>query len=232
MIEDERASETRPDLDQDSEHSPQFGLLDVIESFTAMRHECRGQIKTGRELVEQVQQASSNIQAMQSKLESLIVAHSKDATGKLVAAIADLDHQLTRAIDAAIAEGIAHRQRASEQQRATEEKIALLSPLGRWFAKPLVDRLRSDDEQKSSAERSDSVVEGLNLILSRLRQTMTEYQIERLDTVGTAFDGRTMNSIGTVPSDEVPVGHVAIQVSPCYLWHGNVLRFANVRVSG
>ena len=45
------------------EDVPAFGLVDVIEAFTAMRHEYRGQTREGRELAESVRSAVERISA-------------------------------------------------------------------------------------------------------------------------------------------------------------------------
>ena len=60
---------------------------------------------------------------------------------------------------------------------------------------------------------------------------MHEVGIQRIDVLGQPFDGTTMNAIGTLETTEVPAGHVADQISPCYVWKDGVLRFADVRVA-
>ncbi|MCP4512080.1 MAG: nucleotide exchange factor GrpE [Fuerstiella sp.] len=60
---------------------------------------------------------------------------------------------------------------------------------------------------------------------------MDENEIERLDTLSLPFDAEVMNSIGTIESADLPPGHVGQQLSPGYRWRGNLLRFADVRIS-
>jgi molecular chaperone GrpE len=104
-----------------------------------------------------------------------------------------------------------------------------MSFLARWFARPLLTFVIERRNRDQTAE--DPLIEGLNLLLARVRRMMREQRIERLETLGQAFDANTMNAIGTVDSGEYPSGHVAEQLSPCYQWQGRLLRFADVRVA-
>ena len=47
---------------------PQFGVIDIVEAFTAMRHEWRGQTKESRQLAEQIQAAVATLQDIKMKL--------------------------------------------------------------------------------------------------------------------------------------------------------------------
>jgi molecular chaperone GrpE len=69
------------------------------------------------------------------------------------------------------------------------------------------------------------------MVLARLRHAMREQGIERLEVMGQPFDADTMHAIGTTASTEFPAGCVAEQLSPAYRWHGQLLRFADVRVA-
>jgi molecular chaperone GrpE len=68
-------------------------------------------------------------------------------------------------------------------------------------------------------------------VLARLRRSMKELRIERIETQGQPFDANIMNAIGTIESSEYPSGHVAEQFSPGYRWQGQVLSFADVCVA-
>ena len=50
------------DSPDDLDDIPEFGLVDVIEAFTAMRHEWRGQTREGRELAAAVAASTTQIQ--------------------------------------------------------------------------------------------------------------------------------------------------------------------------
>ena len=212
------------------EPPPEFGLIDVIEAFTAMRHEWRGQTKESRALAESIRDAATNIQDLETKLLARIEERTGDEAERLVEVVADVDHQLTRALEAAEQSDAHRRRRKQAAAREMEEFFAGMSPLARWFARPLYTFVSQQIAAEQTAATSPAV-EGLNLVLARLRRTMQELQIERLDAVGRAFDGTTMNAIGAVESHDYPSGHVAEQLSPGYCWRGRVLRFADVRVA-
>jgi molecular chaperone GrpE (heat shock protein) len=55
--------------------------------------------------------------------------------------------------------------------------------------------------------------------------------VERIETLGTQFDGELMRSIGTMTNSQYPAGYVAEQFSPAYRWGGVVVKFADVRVA-
>jgi molecular chaperone GrpE len=147
--------------------------------------------------------------------------------------LVDTEHQLSRATTA-----LAHREaarRAEEEARnaAMAKAFSQLNALSRWFARPLWGVFTSSGVPRGAgtSEGTDPAVEGLQLVVSRLRRSLGDHQIERIDTEGRAFDATTMHAIGTVAGSAYPAGHVAEQLSPAYLWQGRVLRFAEVRVA-
>jgi molecular chaperone GrpE (heat shock protein) len=105
-----------------------------------------------------------------------------------------------------------------------------MNAVTRWFARPLLMFIA---EQRSihRAATENPAIEGLNLVLARLRRVMNERGIERIDVEEAEFDANTMHAIGTVESAECPSGHVVEQLSPTYRWQGQVLRFAEVWVA-
>ena len=105
-----------------------------------------------------------------------------------------------------------------------------MGAVARWFARPLLMFL-ADQRATRESSAENAAVEGLNLVLARFRRTMHEQQIERIDVLGRAFDGETMNAIGMAESADYPSGHVAEQISPCYRWRGQLLHYADVRVA-
>ena len=105
-----------------------------------------------------------------------------------------------------------------------------MNPLARWFARPLL-RFLTEQRQRVDHPSESAAVEGLNLVLARLRRSMKESHIERVDTQGQSFDANIMNAIGTVKSSDHLSGHVVEQFSPGYRWRGRLLRCADVRVA-
>lgn len=227
------SEKTSSDDDQPQGDGRQFGVVDIVDAFTAMRHEWRGQTRESRELAEQIQATVATLQNLEMKLLDRVAEQDRSATddsNALAQLVAETDHQFTRAVRA-IEQADTHRRlREEEEAQAIERYYSSLSALVRWFARPLFNFLTEQREARGQRSKNPGL-EGLHLVLARLRRSMKEIGIERVETEGQTFDGKTMNAIGTMDSAEHPSGHVAEQVSPCYLWQGQVLRFADVRVA-
>ncbi len=220
------------------DEAPQFGAVDIVEAFTAMRHEWRGQTKESRALTEQIQAAVSNIQALETKLLSCVddarAANSSSGDAAearpLALLIVETDHQLTRAVAAITQWETSRRLRAETDAKAADRYFGAMNGLARWLARPLLTFIAEQREAQDSPGENPAV-DGLNLVLARLRRVMREQGIERLEAIGREFDANTMHAIGTVATADFPSGHVAEQLSPAYCWQGCVLRFADVRVA-
>ena len=209
---------------------PEFGLVDVIEAFTAMRHEWRGQTKESRALAEAVQAAVTNIQELEAKLLAQTAAGSADESRRLVELIVDTDNHLTRALDATTQSEANRRLRDAADAQAMRQYFNGMHGIARWFARPLLTFVEEQHQAKTQTAEHPAVA-GLNLVLATLRRMMKEHQIIRIDTLGQVFDAELMNAVGTVAAQDCPSGHVAEQLSPGYRWRGRLLRFADVRVA-
>jgi molecular chaperone GrpE len=212
---------------------PQFGAVDIVEAFTAMRHECRGQTKESRALAEQIQAAVTELRSLESKLLACVADnHPDDSTEakRLVLLIVETDHQLSRAVAATAQWEMNRRLREEATAKAVDRYFAGMSWAARWFARPLLAFI-AEQRPVLGPVTEGPAIEGLNLVLARLRRAMSEQGIGRLDVVGQPFDANTMHAIGTVASADCPSGHVAEQLSPAYRWHGRLLRFADVTLA-
>lgn len=219
--------------DFSGEEIPQFGALDIVNAFTAMRHEWRGQTKESRALAEQIQQAVATLESLEEQRHAAFSNERPPAVGEpkqLVMLIVETDHQLSRAVTA-IAQWEANRQRReTAAAEAIEGQIAAMSTLARWFSRPLLALLAGQYSAREPTTEQPAL-EGLNMVLARLRRMMHEQGIQRLDVLGQPFDAETMHAIGTVRTPDYPPGSVAEQLSPAYRWQGQLLRFADVRVA-
>lgn len=217
---------------------PQFGVVDIVDAFTAMRHEWRGQTKESRRLAETIEAAVATLQRM----ESTVLAREEqaeaarrdtadaDSSTRLAQLVAETDHQLTRAV---LAFELTERHRRDREQQEAAEIEAFAAgrfAITRWLFRPLLRRLSEQRKERMDAGQNPAM-EGLNVVLARLRRSMQDMGIERVDTAGRPFDATLMNAIGTVATADDPPGHVAEQLAPCYRWQGQVLKFADVRVA-
>jgi len=211
--------------------SPEFGLVDVIEAFTAMRHECRTQTRENRDLSAAIQQATDNLLQLEAKL---IVPATQNAepsgVRELIDAIVEIDIHLSRAVEATL-----QAKRASSLSDPLSDAIELefgsRNVISRWFCRRFFKSVLRIVTRHRQENADDSTGEGLMMVISRIRRIMSDREIERTETVGQPFDATTMHAIASVQSDQQPSGHVDEQMSSAYFWRGELFRYAEVRVA-
>lgn len=76
-----------------------------------------------------------------------------------------------------------------------------------------------------------ALIRGYELSLERLDQTLEDFQVRPIRSLGQLFDPRSMNAIEKETSDEVPAGTVLEVYRAGYEWNGEVFRPAHVKVS-
>lgn len=212
---------------------PEFGLADMIEAFTAMRHEWRSQALEGRELSSAVVASVEQIQQLENRLQAqLAVATSDSLLSGLVNLIVDIDVSISRAVDACVKYDVEPTGQTPESEAAVRAAFAKQSFVVRRFSRPFLNAVLEILKRNTSSGASvRPETEGLQLVVSRLRRMMAEKEIQRLDVVGQPFDAEIMNAVSAVESTQYPSGHVVEELSPAYRWRGRILRFADVRVS-
>ena len=222
-----------PDANANASSPPKFGLVDVIEAFTAMRHESRVQTRENRELAESIQAAAANIHQLDSKLtEHLSVATQDNVARDLAELIVELDTHLTRAVDATVNYDATEPPLRHDALTTVRREFDNLDFVSRWFCRRfLTNTLRALDADTEPIQQENPATKGLTLVVARLRRMMKQQLIERIETVGMPFDAETMNAIAAIPSDSQPGGHVVDELSPAYSWRGTILRYAEVRVA-
>ncbi len=197
---------------------PEFGLLDIVKAFTALRHELRTQTRENRQLADAVLESTKTLQTLESKLTAGPTdTHQIADRPAAVDLIIEVEQRLQRAIEAA-------RQRP---QLAKLEQTYKRSPWWRrWLSRGLYRDLRD-----GMSDQSDPVLEGLQIMHKRLHDGLPACQLERIETTGQAFDPQVMKAISSIHSESIAAGHVVEQVSPAWRYQGQIIRFAEVRVS-
>lgn len=232
------AQQSRPESDviDESKSAPEFGMIDIVEAFTALRYEWKGQTKSSRDAGESIQTAVAEIRGLEARFKQLVTdaAAGMDdysVSKKLVGMMSEIDIQLERAIQAAAKFEENEAQRFGAIRSEVQAYFRKMNFLGRWFARPLLAFIGKKLDRE--AQHHDSpTLEGLRLIWTRHQNAMKDLGIQRIETVQTPFDPETMNAIASVPAtDDFPEGHVVDQLSPGYSWRGTVVRFAIVRVA-
>lgn len=224
-------------LDSDSvqrDAPPEFGLLDVVEAFTALRHELRTQTRENRELSTSIQEAAQRLIQMETKLDDPdALDESQNVQGelhKIIEAIVEFDIHLNRTVDALV-----NSKRASSLSEIVVKSIQAEFEnrgfISRRFCRRFFQSVLGIVTSHLQETSEDSTNEGLTMVVSRIGRIMRDCDIERFETVGQPFDASTMHAIAAVESDQQPSGYVDEQISPSYFWRGELFRCADVRVA-
>lgn len=219
-----------------AEPLPEVGLLQLLEAFTALRHELKLQTKSARGLEESVRSAlqglddaSRQFKSVQSRereaadrairpyVESLIAWH--EAVGRGIQAFVTTHRQATTA--------------GTRRLRETlDEQFARLPKWRQWLARSWhteVTSLCAASFGRLSEDDFRGVTQGFTLIQSRLDRSLKEHEIQRIECAGRRVDPTEMTVVELVDDPQAAPETVVEEIRPGYSWRGQVLRFAEVR---
>lgn len=216
--------------------APPVGLRQLVEEFTALRHEVKLQTKSSRGLAERTEQA---LAAMQQAAELFRAVEAQEAEAgrraaqPLVESLMELDEALGRG-RAVIATA---RRRILEDlagavQEQLDDALRRLPPLRRWLCRAWCRQARETLVTRTALvyrEIFDSLVEGYDLLLGRLGRAMKKAELYRIECVGKPADPNLVTVVEVVDDPMRPPGLVVEEVRPGYYWKGKLLRFAEVR---
>jgi len=122
------------------------------------------------------------------------------------------------------------------RKRTNREKDQLLVYAGSQFIIkmfPIIDDLTRTYEHgiKDQDSASDSVLEGLKMVLDKFRKTLKEEGVEEIESVGREFDPNLHDALMSRESKEHPAGIILEQFESGYIYHERVLKHAKVIVS-
>lgn len=213
------------------------GLIDLIEEFTALRHEIKLQTKGTRGLQEETE---ALLPALRQAIDQFRSVEPREAQAAwsagrpLAEALAELDE----ALDRARAEVDKARRRPAERD---DERLAALDGLfdrQSGLFKPLIRsyheharELLIDDQADPAGDLLDALAQGYDLVRARIRRALDAEDIRRIDAVGRPVDPETMTVVGVVDDPDAEPGTVVEEVRRGYRWKGRVLRFAEVRAA-
>jgi len=213
------------------------GLLQLVEEFTALRHEVKLQTKSSRGVAERTEQA---LAAMQQAMELFrsFEAREKEAgqsaAKPLVESLIELDEALGRGREVI---DTARRRLLEDLTGEIQEQLsALLLRLPawrRWLCRSWCRRAQEVLVQRVGLTYRgifDSLIEGYDLILGRLQRAMKKAELYRIECVGRQVDPNLMTVVEVVDDPLRPPGLVVDQIRPGYYWKDKAIRFAEVRV--
>ncbi len=223
--------------ESEAEHALQLlGAVDIVEAFTALRHELKLQVRGGRELQQllqdRLQRIEQRVTVQQAQTSSVPVS---DESRQLAEAVAEMEESLQRALEAFAQPPSSAKPPASLFDQF-DRAVLQASWTARIFAGHLLQELRGMIEQFASQserryETLNSTRRGLELLLARVHRLMQQCEIRRVDVLHQTFDAETMHAVDVVDAPSVLSEHVAEQLRPGYLWRGRLLRFADVRLA-
>jgi molecular chaperone GrpE len=212
-----------------------FGLIDLVEEFTALRHELKLQTKSGRGLIDQTE---GTVAALRQAIDQFSSVEPKEgqaawsAAKGLAEALADLDEALMRGqreVDRA------RRLIADESIQNLEASITELFRKQSWICRRMFRPFYKDviaslnHEKESREEVFEGFLEGYRLIHKRLRRALASEQVEHIPCEGKPVDPELMTVIELVDEPHDQPGTVANELRRGYTWKGRVIRFAEVQ---
>ena len=220
----------------DSPAARPVGLLQLVEEFTALRHEVKLETKSSRGLSERTEQA---LGAMGQAIELFRAVGAKEAeAGRLAArplveSLVDLDEALVRGravIDTARSRILDDL--AGPVREQLDDLWLRLPRWRRWICRAWRRGAAEILVQRTALahrEIFDALVEGYGLILGRLQRAMKKAEVYRIQCVGNPVDPNVMTVVEVVDDPLRPPGLVIEEVRPGYYWKDKVFRFAEVR---
>lgn len=228
--------------DEPADPVPQrlVGLLQVVEGFTALRHDVKLQTKSARQLNELVGQAVHRLDAAALQLkeaESLADQRVDETVRPLIERLTEVEELVSGALESA------SRAVADERHRwassLTEEIDAQLEQMPRWRkalagrcygqVRELVEARAGGQPQENSSFQA--VADGFSMVLSRLRKSLEAVRIERIHCSGMTFDPECMRAVEVVDGSGLESETVVAELRPGYRYRGKVFRSAEVRVA-
>jgi molecular chaperone GrpE len=217
---------------------PEFGLIDLVREFTALRQELKLETKSTRGLQEQAEallpplrQAIEHFRSVAPREEQAVWNAGKalaEGLGTLDEALERGRTQIEKARELLV----------DEQARALTAALDELLKNQSWFRRR---RFRRYHEQVMEVVRKDaqgprrqwfeSLLEGYGLMQNRLRRVMEAEDIERIDCLGREVDPELMIVVEVVNETDVPPHTVIEEVRRGYLWRRRVVRHAEVKAS-
>lgn len=222
--------------DEPTADVPTVGLLQLVEAFTALRHELKLQTKGTRNLEASVVQSLAGLDAASRVFESIQTDERvavERANLPMIEALIGLDEGLLRAAGAFQATHLQMTRAAPARLRENlDKRFARQSWWRRLMARRWHEEVREatcEALARSIAEEFAVLMEGFKLIQTRLARTLGEHEVRRLDEKGGLVDPNRMNVVELVANSDAPPETVVEVVRPGYSWGDRVVRFAEVR---
>lgn len=119
-------------------------------------------------------------------------------------------------------------------RRRTEEERKQLIPLAQARTllelTPVLDNFRRATEHLPADLKDNNWVTGILYVEKQLEQIFEQFGVQKIKTIGEAFDPKLHEAIGSEPGDK-PADTIIAEVEGGYTLNGTVLKPAKVKVS-
>lgn len=120
------------------------------------------------------------------------------------------------------------------RKRTLKEKTELILNGGQKVLEALLPILDDLDRAAENINKSNDVAtlkEGVDLIINKLNKTLSAQGLQRMDTIGKAFDTDFHEAVALIPAqNDEQKNHIIDCVQPGYLLNDKVIRHAKVVV--
>lgn len=96
---------------------------------------------------------------------------------------------------------------------------------------PAIDNLERAIKASRSTSGSDALIQGVELTLKQLLESLGKFGVKPIDSLGQPFDPTHHQAVAQVESSTVEAGHVVDEFQKGYWLHDRVLRAAMVSVA-
>ena len=208
---------------------------EVVEAFTALRHELKLHTKSARGVQDQSAALIDGLRESQRRFDSI----ESDEEGAAQRAAQAYAVTLTN-LDEALERGFAALEEA--RRKALDDALAGLrwdlDALHReqpWWVRWFTGGFQELQNERllmaiqRQRETWDTMCEGYRLILNRLKRSLEAHGLNRIPTLGRLVDPHSMMVVEVVAHPAHPPGTVIAELRPGYLWKDKLLRCAEVR---
>jgi molecular chaperone GrpE len=119
------------------------------------------------------------------------------------------------------------------RRRTARERMELIQTAGRDVITDLLDVLDDSDRAQKQMETTEDlplIKEGIQLVFSKLRNSLTSKGLKPMETVGTDFNPDLHEAITEIEAGAEMKGKVVAEVQKGYYLNDKIIRFAKVVV--
>ncbi|MEO6068889.1 MAG: nucleotide exchange factor GrpE [Chitinophagaceae bacterium] len=119
------------------------------------------------------------------------------------------------------------------KRRTARERMELIQTAGKDVITDLLDVLDDSEraqKQLDAASGIDQIKEGINLVFTKLRTSLTSKGLKPMEVIGEEFDADLHEAITSIDAGPDMVGKVVAEVQKGYYLNDKIIRFAKVVV--